>query len=376
MVMNRLHRLALAFGCFGLCVTQIPQGYCRREASNHYERNFDLQQKWGRRVAQELLRRPERLLFQTQSKRFNSQSSVAIYQMAILGLGQIIQEHPRLRDEFLPAMRSAADRMVDARTLNYARDEYGSDAIVDLRFSGHAYLGYVNLALGMMRLVDPDSPHAELHDRLSDELARNLDASPIGMLETYPGETWPPDVAAVAGSVGFHSRVTGKERNGLMARWQARFEKCALDSSGYLVQRLETGSCTPRDMPRGSGTAVSSYFLSFYPNTLSGELEQTLARIGHREFVGLGALREYAPGQSGLGDGNSGPVIFGVSIGATGFGLGAARAHNDALLFESLFATTALFGLPIESDEGLDFAAGGLLGNSLLLAMLTARGVS
>ena len=40
---------------------------------------------------------------------------------------------------------------------------------------GHAYLGYVNLALGMMRLVDPETPHARLHDRLTEALARRLD---------------------------------------------------------------------------------------------------------------------------------------------------------------------------------------------------------
>lgn len=374
--MNRSQRLALALGCIIACSLILPRAYLRRDASRHFEAEFEIQEKWGRRVAEELLRRPERQLFQTQSRRFNSQSSIAIYQMAILGLGQIVQAHPELREEFLPAMRSAAERMVDARTLNYARDVYEEDAIVDLHFEGHAYLGYVNLALGMMRQIDPDTPHAELHDRLSDELARNLDASPLGMLETYPGETWPPDVAAVAGSVGFHSKVTGQDRSALLARWQERFRSCALHASGYLIQRLETGSCTPRDLPRGSGTAVSSYFLSFYENELSRELEQSLAAMGHREFLGLGALREYPPGQSGLGDGNSGPVIFGVSIGATGFGLGAARAHGDATLFESLFATTALFGLPVESESSLDFAAGGLLGNSLLLAMLSAGGES
>ncbi len=371
--MNRLKRILLGLACLLTSAATVPQVYCRSGASAHYEREFETQRKWGRRVAKELISRPERLLFQTESLRFNSQSSIAIYQMSILGLGQIIQEHPELRGEFLPAMRSAADRMVDPRTLNYAREEYGTNAIVDLKFSGHAYLGYVNLALGMMRLVDPDTPHAELHDRLTDELARNLDASKLGVLETYPGETWPPDVAAVAGSVGFHSIVTGANREAFMHRWEQRFRKCALDESGYVIQRLEKASCVPRDAPRGSGTAVSSYFLSFYPSSLSGDLEQTLVKIGHRELLGLGALREYPPGQVGLGDGNSGPVIFGVSIGATGFGLGAARAHDDETLFESLFATTALFGLPLENGGELDFAGGGLLGNSLLLAMITAR---
>ena len=126
---------------------------------------------------------------------------------------------------------------------------------------GHAYLGYINLALGMLRAVDPATPYAALHDRLTAALAERLDRSPTGLIETYPGETWPPDVAAVAGSIGLHAAVTGVDRRALLERWATRFEACALHRSGYLVQRVKSGGCKPVDAPRGSGTAIASYFL-------------------------------------------------------------------------------------------------------------------
>ena len=42
-------------------------------------------------------------------------------------------------------------------------------------------------------------------------LAERLFASPTGLIETYPDETWPPDVSAVAASIGLHARATGTE---------------------------------------------------------------------------------------------------------------------------------------------------------------------
>jgi hypothetical protein len=66
-------------------------------------------------------------------------------------------------------------------------------------------------------------------------------------------------------------------------------------------------------------------------------------------------------------------VILGVSVSATGFALGPARATGRADDFESLYRTTSLFGMPLSSRQGQRFATGGPIGNALLLALLTSR---
>ena len=324
----------------------------------------------ARSVSRRLLAHPDRLFYRTGNARFDGQSAIAIHQMAILGLAQLVLERPDTKGELLPAMRSGADRLVDPQTLTYAASVYGQHGVVGMKpGQGHAYLGYVNLALGALRLVDPKTPHAKLHDRLSRELGTRLFESPTGMIETYPGETWPPDVAAVAGSVGLHARITGGDRGPLDA-WAARFAGCAIHSSGYLVQRLKSGTCEPLDAPRGSGTAVAAYFLSFSHPELSRRLHDALLE---RSLLGFGGIREYAPGFSGDGDVNAGPIVLGVSVGASGFAIGAARANGDEELGRELYRTAYLFGLPADRGDERTFAAGGMLGNALLLAMLTAR---
>ena len=135
--------------------------------------------------------------------------------------------------------------------------------------------------------------------------------------------------------------------------------------------RQRTRGCG-RGKPRGSGTAIAAYFLSFSNPDLADTLYAGLTAAGPRTALGFTALREYPSGVVGHGDVDSGPIIAGVSVGATGFGLGAARAHGDRDLFVGLYRTTRLFGAPMWTGRQRAFAAGGALGNALLLAMLTA----
>jgi len=295
--------------------------------------------------------------------------------MAILGLGQTILAHPEKRDAYLPAMEAAADRLVDPATLTYAATVYGQHAAVGIGSGGgHAYAGYINMGLGMLRLIHKDTRHAKLHDRLTADLRRELLASKTGMIETYPGESWPPDVAVVAGSIGLHALATGLDIRADMDAWGVRFEKCALhEPSGYLYQRVQTGTCKPVDAPRGSGTAVSSYALGFAHIALSQRLYAALSRNGFITVLGFGGIREYAPGFDGRGDGNAGPMLWGASVGGTGFGLGAARMNGDREGFTKLYRSTHLAGLPLSNGDESRYGAGGILGDALLLAMLTAR---
>ena len=369
-------RLALAAACFTVSVTIVPRWWCGRAAVDYFEGDRQAQLELGRGVARAIEGHAGLHFYRTGDQRFDGQSAIAIYQMAIMGLCQIISEQPEAREEFLPALRSAADRLVDPETLKYAAQKYGQHGVVRMDpGEGHAYLGYIGLALGMLRRVDPSTPHARVHDRINEALAQRLERAPNGLIETYPGETWPPDVAAVAGSIGLHARVTGIDRAALLKSWSLRFERCAVDRSGYLVQRVRSGGCAPADLPRGSGTAIASYFISFADPALSARLERALSQ-GARSYLGFGGVREYLPGRAGRGDLNAGPIVLGLSVGASGYALAAARAHGDQQLFERVYRSAHLFGVPIRRDGARTFAVGGVLGNVLLVAMLTAQPVA
>jgi len=364
----------LAVGCFALTLATIPRFVCGRDADAFFDGDSAHQQALADGVIAVIAHRNGPDYYRTGVARFDGQSAIAIDQMLIMGVSQIIQLHPELRAKYLPTLRAVAAHLVDPKTLAYAAQEYPQHGVVAMqRGEGHAYLGYINLALGMLRAVDPDMPLQGLHDRLSAELAERLFASPTGLIETYPGETWPPDVAAVAGSIGLHAKLTGRDRSAQFAAWAERFSRCSVGAGGYLIQRVKSGGCQPLDAPRGSGTAVAAYFLSFADPALAARFESALQNEGRRTLLGFAAIREYAPGFEGNGDLNAGPIIFGVSVGATGFGLGGAAVHRDREWFRELFRTLDLFGVPTAGAGAERFVVGGALGNALLLAMLSAR---
>jgi hypothetical protein len=139
-----------------------------------------------------------------------------------------------------------------------------------------------------------------------------------------------------------------------------------------LIQAVSATNGAWRDAPRGSGTALGAYFLSFADPALSRALQRALRLQLTAAPLGLGMVREYPAGRSGDGDIDSGPLLFGYSVSATGFSLGSARAAGDRQHFAEVFRTADLFGALRRTDETRSFAGGGPLDNAIMLAMLSA----
>lgn len=307
--------------------------------------------------------------------RFAGEWALVTHQMTALGLAQIVLAHPEWKSSYAPTMRIAALRSFLPEMRDFGtRAWHGEDALASLAGdNGHAYLAYPALAVGMARLVDPagfPSDVVRAHDALIAAYERRLLASPTGLIETYPGESYPTDVAAVAAAIAVHGRVTGLDHSRVLAHWARRVRAVQIDAeSGFVHQRMAVDG-TPRDVPRGSGTGLAAWYAGFVDRSLAVEL--TGALLAHeRTFFGFGAVAEFGE-QVGHGDIDSGPVVLGVSVAATGFSLAPFKAFGHRHAFTRLYRTTTLFGLPTRRSESLCFRTGGPIGNALLLAMLTS----
>ena len=105
-------------------------------------------------------------------------------------------------------MARCGARLMATESRAFGTTRWGEDGLATLTSShGHAYLGYLALGLGMLRAMNPQHPTAAVHDALIAALARRLDAAPAGLIETYPGEAYPPDVASVVGAIGLAVNV-------------------------------------------------------------------------------------------------------------------------------------------------------------------------
>jgi hypothetical protein len=313
--------------------------------------------------------------FSTGSKRFDGEWAFGTHQMAVLGLSQVLLANPSdagLADRYLPAIRKASAVLLAPKTRAFGTEAWGSDALESLdELDRDAWLGYVALALSVHRQVDPDFPFVEVHDKIVSALRKRIEANPTGLFETYPNETYPVDVSASVAAIKLHGILTGENISEFVANWFTLFNERYIDSNtGYLMQATDG---TELGVPRGSGTSLAAYFVGFADSTTAANMFRALRKEGDRNLFGFSTIREFPRGVDGSGDIDSGPVIFGSSVSATGFTLASARRFGDRKLFRRLNNTASLWGVPYSAAVGRGHAIGGPLGDAILLAMYTAR---
>lgn len=310
--------------------------------------------------------------FSTGSSRFDGEWSFGTYVMAALGHGQVAVKHPELASSSKASMDAALDRLFRPETRGFDRDAWNADAIETLSTEqGHvAFLGYANLALSLRRWVGPSRFDAE-NDRITEALSRRIARSDIALLETYPGERYPVDNAAAIASIALHDRALGLEPRADAARAVSVLRERCIEKTGLLFQAVDARG-VPVDRPRGSGSALAAYFLAFADAELSLGLQRAVRRELSGSVLGFGVVSEYPAGQSGQGDIDSGPLVFGWSVSAMGFSLGAAKIAGDESAFRELWRAYYLFGAPHEARGRMHFVSGGALGDAILFAMLTA----
>jgi len=371
---TRLGQTIALIGALAI-VRLVPAWWCGREARAWMDGDGATQAA----LCEELIAFEQRDDAQRRGKsrnRFAGEWALVTHQMVALGLAQVALAHPELRDRYRPVITRAAEKSFLPEMRDFGTEAWHGEDVLDSLAGphGHAYMAYPALAVGMARLLDPAFPAAlaRRHDALIDTFERRLLASPTRLIETYPKEAYPTDVAAVAAAIAVHARATGRRHDAVLRHWASLVRAVQIDAtSGLVIQRMGARDGRPHDAPRGSGTGLAAYFAGFADRAVADFLTDGLPQQ-RASFLGFTAIREYAPGHHGHGDVDSGPVVLGVSVSATGFALASARATGRFDGFRSLFRTTNLFGLPVEVGGRKRFVTGGPIGNALLLALLTS----
>jgi hypothetical protein len=361
-------RTLVALLAFVLGIGTIPHRVCERDAAGYFDGDRAATLALATSVAHWADKDLRPGDFATGSRRFDGEWLFGTYMMAAMGFGQIVLEHPEEREASLSRMERCLDAMLSEDARAFDREGWnGENALSSTR--GHvAYLGYAGLALGLHRILRPSSRFAEIDDRFAAALAARIDASPTGFVETYPGEVYPVDNTAALGALALHARATRKAPPAALAKGIDALKARGIDpASGLVIQAVAVGDAQPRDAARASGTALASYFLAYADPGVSRALWDALEKRQLRTVLGFGAILE-----GSRGDIDSGPVVLGFGVSATGFALGASRMHGDRDVFAALYATAHLFGAPFDENDQRTYAIGGPIGDAILFAMTTA----
>ncbi len=357
-------RALVALLAFVLGVATVPHRVCERDAARWFDgdphRTDALANGVARWTAQEI----EPSGFHIGEARFDGEWLFVTYAMAALGFGQLALDREDIKPPSLARMEHCLDVLLDPRLRIFDRAAWGEDALDDAALAGNkghiGVLGYVGLALALHRQLRPESRFVARETAVIAAIERRFSAGEPALVPTFPDQVYPADNAAALAALAVHGRSAHLPA-GLAAL------RRAIDPQTALLGQTLSGRA------RASGTALAAYFLAFADPALSLTLFRALEARQFRTVLGFGGMLEVPTGTrpAALSD-DTGPVILGFGVAATGFAIGAARALRDRERFTALCATAHLFGGPLDEDGTRTYALGGPLGDAVLFAMLTA----
>lgn len=364
-------RALVALLAFVLGFATVPHRVCERDAKSWLSNEPELAEPLARGVDRWTTTELQEKSFATGSARFDGEWMFGTYVMASMGFGQLaLASH----GENIERMEHCLDALGRESLRNFDRAAWGDDAIETLE-TGHghlAYLGYAAVAYSLHRRVKPISKYSALEERMISAIEKRVMDSPIGFVETYPNEIYPVDNATALAALALHAKALGQEPSPAQIKLSAAL-RGAIDPQTKLLYQSVNADASMKDSPRASGTALAAYLVSYVDPSLSRELFRALEKGQFRTVLGFGAMMEYpVTKKDGKGDIDSGPVVLGFGVSATGFALGASRANGDREMFTALYATAHLFGAPFDEDGMRTYTTGGPIGDAILFAMLTA----
>ena len=252
---------------------------------------------------------------------------------------------------------AAAALLTDPVNATWVRNFWGDDRYLktqDVFFRMMVINGLTaHLALtGDRPLAYASSHYADFLRDQAGSLAAELDASPHGLLDDYPGQCYPVDIVPAIAGIQRVDRLLGGDHSAMIVRAERLLEGPVIDPAsglpGYAVVKL-TGE--PLEPARGTGMSmILVWSPQLWPEQSANWYASYVRQFWQQDKL-LAGFREYRKGSvepEWQGEVDSGPVIAGYGTAASAFGLSAAQVNGDHLRGRLLAmeAITAAWPLP------------------------------
>lgn len=201
------------------------------------------------------------------------------------------------------------------------------------------WLGQVALALGAWRLAGGDGRYEAVHGRLCASLLDEFQARGGAPLDAYPGLVWTFDTVPVLLALRVRDRTAGLPGADAAIEAHLRWLEAHMDpATGLPPARIDLDSGRVLEGPRGSDVGFRVLLMAQLDRARAQALYQRYTQHFAVDALGQSGFGEWPRGQTGRVDADSGPVVVGLGLSSTGFGLGAARVMGDAERFTRLDA--------------------------------------
>jgi hypothetical protein len=299
---------------------------------------------------------------------------VALSHMAS-GLLNVYVTEPDMRSEVHGYVRE-----VLRRALSRGVSPSGSETTAVAPMDDHnLFWSHLALILGVERYMrcegrpcPNDGDSDKLHARVVTHLRARSLATDVFHAPSYPGSAmWPADqtvslLAMKLYDVTHATSLHDEPLRGFLAVMRARRDP----QTGLFPSSMSP--VAHANVPRGSATSWSAAYLSqLDPAAAYDQYTRARATLW-KDIMGLGGFREWPRGRGGGADIDSGPIVLGIGVAATGLGLGPARIFRDAESYTVIRRTALVFGVPAWWKSGGYWTAP-ILGEAILFDGRTAR---
>lgn len=205
----------------------------------------------------------------------------------------------------------------------------GSDGIPGARGQG-TWRGQLALALSAYRMAGGGDRYEALHAELCAVLLSELQARGGAPIDAYPGLVWGFDTIPVLLALRLRDRAVGLPGAEEAIQAHLRWVDEHLDPETSLPpSRFELDGGRIVEGPRGADLGLRITLMAQLDPARAAALYERFVQHFSTEVLGMEGFAEWPDGQSGRPDYDSGPVVLGLGMSSTGFGLGAARALGD-----------------------------------------------
>jgi hypothetical protein len=314
--------------------------------------------------------------FQTGDAQYAGEWSLVTYSMAAFALTNIAMIEPQTAAESSRIIAKWIDFCVDKEFSNFDEAAWGEKSLDDKTLNkdyGHVgYYGHLNLMLGCYALLNNDGRFLELHKKLSDSIARRMSKYSHRHIETYPGETYPPDNTVAVASLSVADKTIGTDYKRLIEEWVEQSKKIEWLPYGLIVFQIDSITGEPVQTCRGSNIGWNSFFMPIIDEGYAKVQFDRLKKYMLRRYIGFAAFKEYPQGGWFRIDRDTGPVIFGLGGTATGFSVAGAKWSNDEELLNLLLRPFEFLGVSVTKNNQRRYIAVPVLADAIMLAMKTA----
>lgn len=220
---------------------------------------------------------------------------------------------------------------------------------------GIFYLSWNNYLLSKLLQMNVDFPgrkeYMNLYESQCNLISKTLQKHNSPFLPSYEGMAWPADMTVAMASLSYNRLLANQQKEGVIRDWIEKLQLNLDPQTKLIPHRVDPNSGAIIEGARGSSSSLMIRLLS--------EIDPDFAKEQYRQYqthfvsttIGLPSVSESPKGRCGVGDIDSGPVIFGVGFAATIVSIGTHAALGNYRSADDQFNTIKAFGFPLKSSN-------------------------